>query len=249
MKYIIKLKSLPEFEAWKEQYQLTEEFLKNAPEIKNWKNLSGKEKNEVWGKLSGDTKKKLKESLLKEQGYICCYCQNAIENNNATIIEHFEARNKSPEKMFNYDNLLACCDGGDKDRENERKNKTPTVQRTPLYCGSKKGDNSLAISPLDNQCETHFKYIKVDSPDKNNKPLVIVEAETDAGKDTIRILNLDNKSLREMRGEFIDGFMQGISEEEIEEIMNLLRQKQSDGRFQPFCIALEHILKDYVPEF
>ncbi|MFZ2727472.1 MAG: retron system putative HNH endonuclease [Methylococcaceae bacterium] len=243
MKYIIKSKSPFEFEQWKEQYQLTEEDLENSPEIVNWKNLSGKEKTAVWEKLSGDDKKSVKKSLLQEQGYICCYCQKEIEVNKFTIIEHLESRKTSPIKMFNYDNMLACCDGGDEDRANESVKNIPKAQRTPVYCGAKKDNSSLPISPLDTQCENHFKYIKVVSPDNNNKSLVIIQSDTNEGKDAIRILNLDNKSLREMRGEFIDGFIQGISKEEIEELLPIIKNKKEDGHFFPFCIAIETILK------
>ena len=231
MKHIVKENS-PEaqaFEAWKQTWELTKQDLINNSQL-------SEQKKETWEKLSGTDKQNVKLSLLKEQGFICCYCQRLISLDRNTIIEHFNARSTNPEQMFDYENMFACCDGGDSDRTNKI--------RTPVYCGAKKDDKSLAINPLDAHCEKHFNYIKVDSPDKDNKPLVIIEAVTNEGKDAIRILNLDNKSLREMRGEFIDGFIQGISEEEIEELLPIIKNKKADGKFFPFCVALEQILQN-----
>lgn len=229
MKHIVKENS-PEaqaFEAWKQTWELTKQDLINNSQLQEQKKV-------IWEKLSGSDKQNVKLSLLQEQGFICCYCQRPIALDKNTIIEHFNARSTNPEQMFDYENMFACCDGGDSDRTNKI--------RTPVYCGAKKDDKSLPISPLDANCENHFKYIKEDSPDKDNKPLVIIESDTKEGKSAIRILNLDNKFLNKRRGEFIDGFIQGISKEEIEESLLKIKQKQ-DRKFEPFCVALEQILQ------
>lgn len=56
----------------------------------------------------------LKEHLLTEQGYICCYCGMRIFKDHYTIIEHLEPRAKYPHKMYEYTNLLASCNGDQK---------------------------------------------------------------------------------------------------------------------------------------
>ena len=87
---------------------------------------------------------------------------------------------------------------------------------------------------------------KSNGQDNNNKSLVTIESDTNEGKETIRILNLDNKFLNKRRGEFIDGFIQGISEEEIEELLPIIKNKKEDGKFQPFCVALECVLSSII---
>jgi uncharacterized protein (TIGR02646 family) len=235
MKHIIKENSPSEFEAWKETYGLTAQELLDNP-------LLVQEKNKLWGKLSGKTKSIVKETLLKEQGFICCYCQQRINFDENTFIEHFIARNAEPSKMFNYDNIFVCCDGGDKDRENQKKQGIKTAQRTPVYCDKKKDDDALEINPLELDCETHFAYEWIESPD--DKPEVMIKELSDKGKQAIQVLNLDNKVLRKMRGEFIAGFIDGISIEEIEELLPQIKQKNEKGKFFPFCAVLEYVLEN-----
>jgi len=243
MKHIIKSKPFPEFEAWKEQYQLTEEDLKSSPIIENWKNLSGKEKYEFWGKLSGKIKKDVRDSLVQEQGFICCYCQQKIDLNENTIIEHFIARDTQPEKMFDYNNILACCDGGDKERTTEKKQGIKKTQRTPLYCDREKSNDSISISPLDENCESHFSYeFNADSL------FVSIIGISTEGQDTIQKLNLDVDILKSERGKAVAGILfdengDYISPEEAQNLIVAIKQRKANNQFEPFCVVLEHILK------
>ncbi len=99
MKYINKKSSPPKFEQWKKEYQLTETHLSAITSLEN-------EKNKIWGKFSGEIKTKVKELLLNEQSFICCYCQQRIKADKQTTIEHFIARDVDPTKMFDYDNIF-----------------------------------------------------------------------------------------------------------------------------------------------
>lgn len=70
-------------------------------------------------------KKELQKSLLIEQGYICCYCGQRISEESDSdkseegdnkidrvVIEHFLPKSKNRDKVFDYSNLLASCQGG-----------------------------------------------------------------------------------------------------------------------------------------
>lgn len=73
-------------------------------------------------------KKPLKRSLLKEQGYVCCYCGRRIFNDHNTLIEHLEPKggsltngteeaelvNHPSRKVYDYQNIMASCMGGTK---------------------------------------------------------------------------------------------------------------------------------------
>lgn len=243
MKYIAKNNSPQFFEEWKTQWKLTEEDLINNTQL-------SEQKKSVWEKLSGEIKQNVKLSLLEEQGFICCYCQRKIELDTNTIIEHFIARDIEPIKMFDYDNIFACCDGGDSDREVEKQKGVKKSEKTPLYCDRKKDDNLLKITPLDINCETHFFYRFNYSLD--DKPNVEITHLSNDGEEAIRVLNLNNKKLRKMRGDWIaylifDENNNLIPEDDIEKLLSIARQKE-DGKFLPFCVALEQILQSLQPK-
>ncbi|NOQ37241.1 MAG: TIGR02646 family protein [Methylococcaceae bacterium] len=237
MKYIIKSSSPSEFEAWKNEYQLTE------TELSQNYSLEG-EKDNIWGKFSGEIKTKVKESLLSEQGFICCYCQQRVELSKQTIIEHFIARDIEPTMMFNYDNILVCCDGGDERRTEEKKEKRPKSKRTPLYCDRKKANKKLLVNPLDELCESHFSYSFNFDP---KKPKVEITHLSPEGEESIQQLNLNIPHLDILRGAEIAGFIfdehgDVLPDEDIQELFSVIKQKQNN-KFQPFCIVLESVLK------
>jgi len=72
----------------------------------------------MWDSKPDSEKKfeKIKEKLIKEQGYICCYCGSRIKEGGNTRIEHLLPKSKEEYKnlTFDYGNLLASCQGGTK---------------------------------------------------------------------------------------------------------------------------------------
>lgn len=58
----------------------------------------------------------LQESLYREQGYLCAYCERRIPVRDKMStedhrIEHWHCRDKYPDEVFCYGNLLMCCPG------------------------------------------------------------------------------------------------------------------------------------------
>ena len=48
-------------------------------------------------------------SLLREQGYICCYCCNKVDQSNSHI-EHLDPQSKTDAELsVEYTNMLASC--------------------------------------------------------------------------------------------------------------------------------------------
>jgi len=84
--------------------------------------------------LPSNTKDELRESLLKDQGYICAYCMKPIHNVSDTKVEHYIPQKDDNE--LDYHNLLAVCKG------NEGQ---PWVRQT---CDTRKGQTALHINPL-----------------------------------------------------------------------------------------------------
>ena len=55
----------------------------------------------------------LQESLYREQGYLCAYCERRIPVRDKMStedhrIEHWHCRDKYPDEVFSYGNLLMC---------------------------------------------------------------------------------------------------------------------------------------------
>ena len=100
--------------------------------------------------FDGLDKTELRDSLLKEQGYLCAYCMKRIRQENKVKIEHYKARNKENELL--YQNLLAVCDGNETLAFNGNK-----VNPQRFTCDTRKKEQELHINPQDkNDMETIF---------------------------------------------------------------------------------------------
>lgn len=115
-----------------------------------------------WDRLRLPEKGILRTSLLKEQGYICCYCQSRVDDERCHI-EHLIPRKVEPEKMFEYDNVLASCNGGDdEDAPVRLRPLSPHIPEHKHYlyrhCGHKRQRDELLVTPLDTNCSAFFTY-------------------------------------------------------------------------------------------
>lgn len=207
------------------------------PELIEYKQTPGAT-FEGWGKKVRDA---VKESLVNEQGYICCYCQKAIEISPKTIIEHFMPREYYRQLSLEYGNLFASCDGGQGERALRDDSGRRINKLYPEHCDSKKGSRILPMSPLKADCETYFKYKDTgeicphDSDELSEKHLKATEC--------IRLLNLDNTVLRNLRKAEFDGYI-GWSQDELAREIEKLKQKK-DGRYYNFATAIIYYLENY----
>ncbi|MDC0834707.1 TIGR02646 family protein [Geitlerinema sp. CS-897] len=214
MKYIRKGTEPKRFEEWKQE------------ENEDWKpsyddNFQNPEKQEVH------------EALLKEQGYICCYCERQIDRSSSHI-EHLIPRNQRYDLALAYDNLFASCQG---------ESETPPPKS--VHCGHKKAewyDETLMVSPLQEDCETFFRYTE------DGQILASRDVEKNkAATTTIDKLGLDIPKLRRMRQAAIEGFLGDIDRllpEQIETLLNWLSQSKQ-GQFEAFGSAIAYVLKQY----
>ena len=138
----------------------------------------------------------LKNSLLAEQKYICCYCECRISDANSHI-EHFKPKDPTqfPHLQLEYSNLFASC------------TKQPTGSPDE-HCGHKK-DNFYStdlISPLETDCSNHFAY-KMDGT---------IEGTDVRGRLTVEKLHLDSALLDSQRKRLIDDFINIDDEAELQ---------------------------------
>ena len=166
------------------------------------------------------------KSLMKEQGFICCYCMQRIstEGKNSTsqeypTIEHYIAQTtqESKDKNLdtNYKNMLATCHGNDKkDPENK-------------HCDSSRGSKTFKyLNPLDKSCERVLGYggdgsiFCLDSSHKK-------EIDYD-----IEILNLNFQKLKDNRKSVINGIKTAIKFKR-----NKLKDKWNKEQFKKEALA------------
>lgn len=141
-------------------------------------------------------KKALKNSLLAEQKYICCYCECRVSDANSHI-EHFRPKDPAqfPHLQLEYSNLLASC------------TKNP-IGPPDEHCGHKKSNFFSAdlVSPLEVDCSSHFTY-KMDG--------TIAGADR-RGRVTVEKLHLDSALLNNQRKNLIDDFLDIDDDDELQ---------------------------------
>lgn len=201
-------------------------YIKKEKEPNSLKNYRSKQ-NSHYDNMPTEVKDNLRNSLLKEQGGICCYCMRRIKFTDMKI-EHWIPRSIHPNLTLTYTNLLGACDG----YENG-----PKLLRC---CDTKKGNDIITINPLDLRCEDLIKYTydgKIYSDDfKINEDI------------NVR-LNLNMKILKNNRAIVIDELLKRMQQKygrkemwtiaDISKEMNLFKTLNSEGKYIEYCqIAL-----------
>jgi len=133
-----------------------------------------------------DIKLELKESLLSEQNYLCCYCMKRIPEHAAPYmkVEHYKCQNFHEDLQLNYRNLFGACIGNE-----GQPNRVQT-------CDTKKGNQELTINLLTNAtcCENLFKY-------NAEGEIMSVDDNNEINRQLNEVLNLNMQTLKEGRSE------------------------------------------------
>ena len=235
MKYIEKQTSPQSFDLWKEKKK------NRQVDLAKIKELTSKKLDARWNNLKSKTDifNLLRESLLKEQGYLCCYCQQKInlELKN-TAIEHLIARKIDGSLLFEYTNLLASCLGGRKEE---------SEQTNIKYCNHARGHNYLDITPLQKDCEMYFDYFQIEDTDEWKVKMVGVN---EIATKIIDLLNLNTPKLCRLRGETLRPFLENLTTQEATIILNKLKVELNETLSQPlrpFVQVLIRLLeKNYI---
>ncbi len=209
---------------------------------KKFKPLQDAKWNSLNVKLDNNSltvKRQIAEELLKEQGYICCYCEVRLQNHQFCHIEHFKPRNKYRKLAFDYSNMLGCCFGGSPGKNRNKKDR--------LHCGQSKGSNELhSLSPLDPDICLKLEFLdngRID-PAKN------IEKNKLINKD-IKILNLNSINLRRSREAAIKFLKKQPPIQDKNYLISLIEKYQfkDNGMYLPFSSAVVYyLIKQIDPE-
>ena len=198
--------------------------------LSNWKVRQKPTPNYHYEYFLNPERAEVHNSLLSEQGYICCYCCMRVEQSNSHI-EHLDPQSKTDAELsVEYTNMLASCG---------RDTYKPEY-RWPEYCGNKKGDLAIGVSPLQANCEEFFDYSSTGEilPTANN-----LAHQKDAER-TIEVLGLNHFDLTEGRKQAFEA-LEGITQEEAELLAQVCQQMNAQGQYQPFCNAVLCFLRNY----
>lgn len=167
----------------------------------------------------------LKNALLAEQRHLCCYCCSYIKNTETEVqknsfhVEHFRPQAQNQDLSLAYNNLHASCNG-----DNRR------------HCGHKKENNFDAkrmISPLEKDCESHFRY----QQDGTIQP---AEKTDEAAEYTITKLNLNDKRLCHARENALWTF--NVFQLNGEEKQRELKKFECSEELPPYWDAIKYFL-------
>lgn len=179
--------------------------------------------------LSGVPKIALRQRLLEDQGYICCYCGRRIENDKHTKIEHIKCQERNNELALCFENMLASCDGGEQDRENRVRPKHK------VHCDAKKGNDDIPVSPLDEHIEEYLMFFDDGT----------VKAKDSVGEALIRVLGLNAKFLINQRKSALANYsVLPVDNWDLE--LERLKNRGSDGKYEEFCFVLQSYAEMFV---
>ena len=170
--------------------------------------------------LSNTERQDIRTMCTIEQFYLCAYCCKPITGDSKdTMNEHVIARKSAPNKSLDFTNIVASC-------------------KTPKQCDDAHGSQPLPLTPFEAECETDLAF----------KLSGRVVGLTDNAKQTIQILNLNNKSLIEQRKIFIDiiiftNGMDAIEDEDLIEIMIGDLAQPIEGKLAAFAPVIINALK------
>jgi uncharacterized protein (TIGR02646 family) len=205
--------------------------------FENWKSNGRK----TWSQFKNKTniKNLVKENLLEDQGYICCYCGKRIELDEMTTIEHFLPKGlpRYSHLALDYQNLFVSCNGGREERYIQACNNE--VKTFPLSCDSKKGEEVLPFGPLSAEYESLVRY-SVDGR-------VTDMTNNGDGAKMIQVLGIgnDNANLVNNRRKAIKPWIENLpSTDEIQLIINHYETKMN-GRYEEYCFVVKQILEEF----
>ena len=180
--------------------------------------------NCTYDDMPGDVKDVIRQRLLEEQGWLCCYTGVRMAASSSHI-EHLKPQSRCQEyEDVDYANLLAAYPGDKVRCEFGAKAKDDWY------------DEQLLVSPLHLRCETQFQF------DQFGRIRSANDGDL-AAQQTIRRLRLDHESLTEMRGQAIDEALfpkhRRISEAQLRTVIeSFCSRNDAKHPFRSFCFVV-----------
>lgn len=198
-------------------------------ELTDWKQRESADWTPSYQELRGSLKNTVKKALMAEQGYLCCYCEQALDDINSHI-EHFRPQSDPTVDPLDFSNLLCSCQNQIRKGE-------------PRHCGNLKGDwfdEVLLLSPLEKSSEARFKF----TADGHIQPQ---DNQDMAARVTIDKLGLNIPKIRAARKLVIELFLdENLSINELILFIESYLKEREDGRLNPFWTTINSLFEDLI---
>ncbi len=198
-------------------------------EFAQWKAKANADWQPTYDNLSGETKRAVKSALMREQGYICCYCERRLLDDDSHI-EHFKPQSDSLVDPLDFSNMLCSCQDKIK-------------RGVPRHCGNLKGgwfDEQMLVSPLTIDCAARFAFM-------GDGKIQAADPTDEAAKTTIIKLGLGIPKVNALRKDAIALFLDPIlNEDEMNRFVSgYLMQDDQTGVLAEFWTTIHYLFKDY----
>ena len=183
-----------------------------------WKKQDKMAHRPRWNRVPTAIKQSVRESLMREQGFICCYCESSVAATDSHV-EHFRPKECFTDLQLDYGNLHCSC-------------QQDPAPGKPSHCGHRKRswfDEALLVSPLDPSCEERFRFTA--NGDIFPRPNDV------AAQTTIDRLGLDLPKLNALRAAAV-GALAYLSATDIRKLLT----RGPDGRFLEFHTTIKQVL-------
>lgn len=174
--------------------------------------------------LSHVERKAIKKSTLKEQNFLCAYCCKKIDMQKSHN-EHVESQQLVPNRQLDFENIVASCN-------------------TNLRCGHAHQSKFLPLTPLMPECETELKFYLSGK----------VIGHTERAKNSIAILGLDSRAIREERKQMVDNLIFPDTGDDLEllgdDLLTMLidefQKPDQNGQLLPYSPVLINITRQLI---
>ena len=185
------------------------------------------QQNATFNDLPSLAKQELRDSLLQEQGYICCYCMSRIKRESMKI-EHWHCQSQYRIEQLDYQNILAACPGN--------AGRPPADQ----HCDTRKANSDLTFNPTQRDVENWLKYLGDGT---------IQSTETAFNDEIDEVLNLNFSRLKGNRKNVVEAVRQALDKKpgprtksQIKSLISQWDSADNDGRRKEFCAVAIYFL-------
>lgn len=208
---------------------------KEPKKFRDWKVLKKgtNDPNVDYDSIPSDIKAEILESLLEEQGYICAYTGIGIQKESSHI-EHLlpQTHCTKGQEDVDYQNIVACFP-------------SKNAKRKCPYGAHKKGswppkkELKEFISPLSNNCESSFKFLR-------NGKMECTNSNDAAASTTLDKLNLNHKELQDLRKAAYSSVTENLKLDGAKRRQKQIMKFNSNGKLEPFCFVKKKALEKFI---
>lgn len=164
----------------------------------------------------------LRTSLIKEQGYLCAYCQSRINYERGDVtttrIDHIKCRARHPDLRLDYQNMVICCAGN---------------IANISHCDRSKEEQDISFDLFTPDVFDTLRYNSHDGEMRSTDKTVNDELN--------RVLNLNHAILKANRCEALKGIIQMLSHNgrkwsrsKVQRLIDEYSQKDRFGCYMPY---------------